>query len=278
MGEGGVGGSLEPYAGPKLGGRDEARGLTMADVGVRGGPVELVQRIDEREPPAVGIGGADLKVANHASSSTVGEGGGQGGNVGNSKKGPWRLPMRSQTSYVRCLFEAMNFLLVQGVGRDKALPQRCADQVHLALQASLVDMIRNDLEFMLPDENGRRVCEMALASFSDATVCLTEQFESILQNVPESPLEVGTSCLSDIDGDENEGKSSEELKMKLKIRINGPIALPMEVWALQSVRIDFDIPDGKAKPTKQTSPLYKQVAKQECKRKQNGCVSVSLSI
>ena len=35
-------------------------------------------------------------------------------------------------------------------------------------------MIANDMQFLVPDENGRRVCEMALSSFSAATVALAD--------------------------------------------------------------------------------------------------------
>ncbi len=56
----------------------------------------------------------------------------------------------------------------------RGLGQAAADQVHLALQAQLLEMIANDLQYVLVDENGRRVCEMALACFSDACVALAD--------------------------------------------------------------------------------------------------------
>ena len=76
---------------------------------------------EEKEASAAAVvaGGiaAGASVA-HSNQHGAGEGKKEG------KKGPWRLPQRSSTAYVRCIFEAVNFLLVQGVGKDKALPQR----------------------------------------------------------------------------------------------------------------------------------------------------------
>jgi thiol-disulfide isomerase/thioredoxin len=86
--------------------------------------------------------------------------------------GPWRLPQKSSTSYVKCIFEALNFLLTA-----RGLSQIATDQVQLSLMAQLIDYVSNDLMFLAPDENGRRVCEMALSSFSDATVKLSEAHE-----------------------------------------------------------------------------------------------------
>ena len=89
---------------------------------------------------AGGIGGALLAAGSaHAAASSSSSANGKNGKDSkkkdkvDGKKGPWRLPERSATSYVRCIFEAVNFLLVQGVGKDKALPQLCADQVCYAL-------------------------------------------------------------------------------------------------------------------------------------------------
>jgi len=79
--------------------------------------------------------------------------------------GAWRLPQRSSTAYVRCVLEALHFLLT-----SRGLSDGEANCVQLALQAQLVEMVANDMMFELPDENGRRVCEMALSSFSDASV------------------------------------------------------------------------------------------------------------
>jgi len=79
--------------------------------------------------------------------------------------GAWRLPQRSATAYVRCVLEALHFLLT-----SRGLSDGEANCVQLALQAQLVEMVANDLMYELPDENGRRVCEMALSSLSDASV------------------------------------------------------------------------------------------------------------
>jgi hypothetical protein len=84
-------------------------------------------------------------------------------------KGPWRAPQRSSTAYVRCVEEALNYLLL-----GRGLTQLEADQVNLAVQAQLVDFIANDIQHVLPDDNGLKVCEMALSTFSSSTVRLAE--------------------------------------------------------------------------------------------------------
>ena len=78
-----------------------------------------------------------------------------------------------------------------------------------------MDMIRNDLQFMLPDDNGRRVCEMALASFSDATVRLTEQFEGVLVTMPEQPQPAATESPS---SKEQEGREQGGVKVARRCR------------------------------------------------------------
>ena len=98
--------------------------------------------------------------------------------------GAWRFPQRSATAYVRCIFEAIHFLLTNRGG----LSDIKASQVQLALQAQLVDFIGNDLDFVHPEDNGRRVCEMALSTFSDAAVQLSETFaENTAKAGEESP-------------------------------------------------------------------------------------------
>lgn len=69
--------------------------------------------------------------------------------TGDGLTGAWRFPQRSATAYVRCIFEAMHFLLTNRGG----LSDIKAAQVQLALQAQLVDMISNDLDFMHPEDN-----------------------------------------------------------------------------------------------------------------------------
>jgi hypothetical protein len=86
--------------------------------------------------------------------------------------------------------------------------------VHLALQAQLVDMLRNDLQYMLPDDNGRRVCEMALASFSHATVHLCEQFESVLATMPEPAPDSAAASSSPTASNSTSNSSDDKEKEK----------------------------------------------------------------
>jgi len=136
---------------------------------VTGKPLEqtLVETEAHGHPPPPPSPAASTAAGEAAGGGEAGEEVKEGGGGGGPVQGPWRLPQRSATAYVRCVFEAMNFMLT-----TRGLDQAQADAVHLALQAQLVDMVANDMQYVLPDENGRRVCEMALSAFSDATVRL----------------------------------------------------------------------------------------------------------
>lgn len=126
---------------------------------------------DEREPvaPAPLEQEAEVQPAqapNTPADEAVAAGGDGSENVAPRKKQPaapptgfagaWRFPQRSATAYVRCVFEAMHFLLTNRGG----LSELKASQLQLSLQAQLVDMVANDLDFVYPEDNGRRVCEM----------------------------------------------------------------------------------------------------------------------
>jgi hypothetical protein len=145
--------------------------------------------------------------------------GGEDGSVG-----PWRLPQKSSTSYVKCIFEALNFMLT-----SRGLSQIAADQVQLSLMAQLIDYVSNDLMFLAPDENGRRVCEMALSSFSDATVKLSEAHEANVKRLELSNPE----CMSSPE-EENESKAQLEEARKANelFRAKVPEATRQRVLAL----------------------------------------------
>ena len=51
-------------------------------------------------------------------------------------------------------------------------------QIHLALCYEMVDMVKNDLVYMLPDENGQRVCALALRQLSHFTVQFVDKAKS----------------------------------------------------------------------------------------------------
>jgi hypothetical protein len=97
--------------------------------------------------------------------------------------GAWRLPQKSATAYVRCVFEAVNFLLTS----RGALSDLKASQVQLALQVQMVDMISNDLAFVHPEDSGRRVCEIALSTLSAATVSLSDRFSTATAEAATTP-------------------------------------------------------------------------------------------
>jgi hypothetical protein len=86
--------------------------------------------------------------------------------------GPYRAPQRSRTAYVQCVFEAMYFML-----RSRGLTGTQADLVHFGLCLELVSMMKNDLSCMLPDDNGVRVCSLALRELSRFAIILVDKVE-----------------------------------------------------------------------------------------------------
>lgn len=90
--------------------------------------------------------------------------------------GPWRFPQRSETSYVNCILETIHFLLTTSIAQDhtKELSALKSDQMLLALQSELIDMVSNDLNFDIPEDSGARACDIAIRTFSDTTVKLSE--------------------------------------------------------------------------------------------------------
>jgi len=94
--------------------------------------------------------------------------------------GDYRSPQRSKTAYVRCVLEALHYML-----RARGLTQEDTKLVHLALRTQFVSLIQNDLSFVSPDDNGQRVCEMACRQLSYTTVKLTEQMLASPSPTPE---------------------------------------------------------------------------------------------
>lgn len=86
--------------------------------------------------------------------------------------GPWRYPQRSQTAYVRCVIEAMHFML-----RRRGVSELQCQLIHLGLCYQMVDMVKNDLIYMLPDESGRRVCALAIRELSHHALKVVESAE-----------------------------------------------------------------------------------------------------
>ena len=76
-----------------------------------------------------------------------------------ASSGSWRSPQRSDTAYVRLIIEALHYMLLcKGI--------RATEQVHLALFSEMISMMKQDLTCLNPDENGYRVCSLALRSFA----------------------------------------------------------------------------------------------------------------
>ena len=87
--------------------------------------------------------------------------------------GDWRVPQRSKTSYVRCIFEALHYLL-----RLHGLSALQAKQVHLALSVEMVSMALNDMAYISPPDNGQRVCAIALRELSNLTVKFVDEIKT----------------------------------------------------------------------------------------------------
>merc|ERR1712195_340179 len=81
--------------------------------------------------------------------------------------GDWRSPQRSATSYVRCLLEALHYML-----RSTQLEPLYVKRVGLALRTQFVRFLQHDLKYMHPDENGIKVIQMATAQLSYVAVKL----------------------------------------------------------------------------------------------------------
>lgn len=88
--------------------------------------------------------------------------------------GLWRAPQRSNTAHVRCVFEVVYFML-----RKRKLSELQANQVHLCLLIELVLMMQNDLNFMLPDDNGVRICALSLKELSRSAVKIVDQADAM---------------------------------------------------------------------------------------------------
>jgi len=104
--------------------------------------------------------------------------------------GSWRFPQRSQTAYVRCVLEAMHFML-----RRRGVNELQCKLIHLGLCYQMVEMIKNDLIYMLPDESGRRVCALAIRELSHYAVDVVEDAEK--DTAPSTTAPIDTTFVLD---------------------------------------------------------------------------------
>jgi uncharacterized membrane protein YgcG len=114
--------------------------------------------------------------------------------------GDWRSPQRSDTSYVRCVLEALRYLL-----RRRGLSPARSTQVTLSLQTELADMILNDLRYMHPDVNGQKVCEMVVQELSSSAVGFAQELEQELDLQEDGAATVAGSATATTDEDAGEG-------------------------------------------------------------------------
>jgi hypothetical protein len=86
--------------------------------------------------------------------------------------GDWRSPQRSNTSYVRCLLEAIYFML-----RTKNVDKVDCKVVGVAIRTQFVEFIQRDLKHLRPDENGAKVIEMSCSQLSYAAAKLAASWD-----------------------------------------------------------------------------------------------------
>ena len=118
--------------------------------------------------------------------------------------GPWRAPQRAQTQYVRCLYQAVHFIL----SRRRGVSALRCKQVGLALRLQMVEMIKNDLDYMHPDDNGVKVCQMAFRQLSYRAVKLAdaleiEEVESAGCGMGKRRIDPCSICLEDMQGEDD---------------------------------------------------------------------------
>jgi hypothetical protein len=92
-------------------------------------------------------------------------------------KGDWRSPQKSRTAYVRCITHAIFFML-----RRKGLEVLQAKQVLLALRVQMAHMLKNDLQFVQPDNNGQHVCSIVVSALSSTTTKLISAIDKAGQS------------------------------------------------------------------------------------------------
>ena len=105
--------------------------------------------------------------------------------------GELRLPQRSAIAYVRCILEAFVFLL-----RQRQVPSKQVDQINLCFASELIHMMQNDIKYILPNENGVRICELAVKGLSHTAV---EVYDGMIVNESKA-------------ADDEESKAAEVLK------------------------------------------------------------------
>ena len=139
--------------------------------------------------------------------------------------GDWRSPQRSNTSYVRCLLEAVKFML-----RAHDVSSRDSKVVGVAIRAQFVDFIRRDLMHVRPDVNGAKVIEVACSQLSYATSKLAgawdDQDEVAKEDVvqPEADqagASAGTDTDTDVEGIEARTDRMQQAVESVRILVSG---------------------------------------------------------
>jgi hypothetical protein len=117
--------------------------------------------------------------------------------------GEYRLPQRSNTAYCRCILEVFTYML-----RRRGVSDLYTQYINLGLAAELVCMAQNDMGFILPDENGVRVCHLALRELSSLAVKLVNRIDD--SGVSESKSSAAPLSAASRGGDEQDGVLDED--------------------------------------------------------------------
>ena len=80
--------------------------------------------------------------------------------------------------------------------RQRQVPSKQVDQINLCFASELIHMMQNDIKYILPNENGVRICELAVKGLSHTAV---EVYDGMIVNESKA-------------ADDEESKAAEVLK------------------------------------------------------------------
>jgi len=130
--------------------------------------------------------------------------------------GDWCSPQRSNTSYVRCLLEAVNCML-----RSRNVATIDCKVVGVAIRSQFVAFIKHDLMHVRPDENGAKIIEMSCAQLSYSAAKLADLRDTDSQTKSPSPEEEEQEEEQQGVSQEQEQSESEPARDELDDLLNG---------------------------------------------------------
>ena len=143
----------------------------------RSGPEDVTRFYDIMLPFLTGKSLEESLVEAHTAAEAAG---GEDGETSGTF-GDWRSPQRSNTSYVRCLLEAVNCML-----RSRNVGAIDCKVVGVAIRSQFVEFIKHDLMQVRPDENGAKIIEMSCAQLSYSAAKLADLWDNQSESQSES--------------------------------------------------------------------------------------------